>query len=103
MFYRPEDGHGLPHNPFNAIVAPFNDRRSYPGSAVFLVHAKRPNKNVNNDQLDDANAASLFDVFIPIDQDSPLVRIHFQAGQAKYDSPRTRFNLFGVTVMSLAP
>ncbi|MCB1357871.1 MAG: flavin reductase family protein, partial [Maritimibacter sp.] len=21
MFYRPEDGHGLPHNPFNAIVA----------------------------------------------------------------------------------
>ncbi len=22
MYYRPEDGHGLPHNPFNAIVAP---------------------------------------------------------------------------------
>ena len=22
MFYRPEDGHDLPHNPFNAIVAP---------------------------------------------------------------------------------
>lgn len=22
MFYRPADGHGLPHNPFNAIVAP---------------------------------------------------------------------------------
>lgn len=22
MFYRPEDGHGLSHNPFNAIVAP---------------------------------------------------------------------------------
>ncbi len=22
MFYRPEDGHGLPHNPFNAIVSP---------------------------------------------------------------------------------
>lgn len=22
MFYRPEEGHGLPHNPFNAIVAP---------------------------------------------------------------------------------
>lgn len=22
MFYRPEDGHGLPRNPFNAIVAP---------------------------------------------------------------------------------
>ncbi|WP_417808418.1 flavin reductase family protein [Thioclava sp.] len=22
MFYRPQDGHGLPHNPFNAIVAP---------------------------------------------------------------------------------
>jgi len=22
MFYRPEDGHGLPHNPFLAIVAP---------------------------------------------------------------------------------
>ena len=22
MFYRPEDGHGLPHNPFKAIVAP---------------------------------------------------------------------------------
>ena len=22
MFYRPEDGHNLPHNPFNAIVAP---------------------------------------------------------------------------------
>ena len=22
MFYRPENGHGLPHNPFNAIVAP---------------------------------------------------------------------------------
>jgi flavin reductase (DIM6/NTAB) family NADH-FMN oxidoreductase RutF len=22
MFYRPEDGHGLPHNPFNALVTP---------------------------------------------------------------------------------
>lgn len=22
MFFRPEDGHGLPHNPFNAIVTP---------------------------------------------------------------------------------
>lgn len=22
MFYRPTDGHGLPHNPFNAIIAP---------------------------------------------------------------------------------
>ena len=22
MFYGPEDGHGLPHNPFNAIVTP---------------------------------------------------------------------------------
>ena len=22
MFYRPKDGHGLPHNPFNAIVVP---------------------------------------------------------------------------------
>lgn len=22
MFYRPKEGHGLPHNPFNAIVAP---------------------------------------------------------------------------------
>lgn len=22
MFYRPEDGHGLPHNPWNALIAP---------------------------------------------------------------------------------
>jgi len=22
MFYRPEDGHGLPHNPFNAVITP---------------------------------------------------------------------------------
>lgn len=22
MFYRPEDGHGLPHNPYNAIITP---------------------------------------------------------------------------------
>lgn len=22
MFYRPQDGHGLPHNPFNAVVTP---------------------------------------------------------------------------------
>lgn len=22
MFYRPEDGHGLPHNPFNAMITP---------------------------------------------------------------------------------
>ena len=22
MFYRPEDGHDLPHNPFNAIITP---------------------------------------------------------------------------------
>ncbi|MEM6729150.1 MAG: flavin reductase family protein, partial [Pseudomonadota bacterium] len=22
MFYRPEEGHGLPHNPFNAVVTP---------------------------------------------------------------------------------
>ena len=22
MFYRPADGHGLPHNPFHAVVSP---------------------------------------------------------------------------------
>ena len=22
MFYRPEEGHGLPHNPFNALITP---------------------------------------------------------------------------------
>ena len=22
MFYEPKDGHGLPHNPFNALITP---------------------------------------------------------------------------------
>ena len=37
MFYRPEDGHGLPHNPFNALITPrpigWISTRSSDGSA----------------------------------------------------------------------
>ncbi|QJF51828.1 hypothetical protein [Roseobacter ponti] len=52
-----DDGHDLDGNTlyrlnFNAVVAPFHDRRSYPGSAVFLIRAKPPDPKVDEAQLD---------------------------------------------------
>lgn len=51
-----DDGHDLDGNTlyrlnFNAVVAPFYDRRSYPGSAVFIVRAMQPDRDVDPDQL----------------------------------------------------
>ena len=51
-----DDGHDLDGNTlyrlnFNAVVAPFYDRRSYPGSAVFMVRAMQPDRGLDEAQL----------------------------------------------------
>lgn len=51
-------------------------------------------------KLDDANATSLFDIYVPLDRNSGLVKIELRMDEATFESSRTRFNLFAVTLMS---
>ncbi|KGJ05450.1 hypothetical protein IT41_06710 [Paracoccus halophilus] len=55
-----DDGHDLDGNTlyrlnFNAVVSPFSDRRSYPGSALFLIRATKPDTNRKDKQLQQDN------------------------------------------------
>ena len=72
MFYRPEAGHGLPHNPFNAIVAPrpigwistrgrmgdnlapysfFNAVAYVPPQVMFASTSAKPDRNCTKDSV----------------------------------------------------
>ncbi|MEM8671285.1 MAG: serine/threonine-protein kinase [Planctomycetota bacterium] len=53
----------------------------------------------SNGRLDDANAASLFDVHMPIENDAKLVSITLMPEAATFASDRTRFNLLAITVI----
>lgn len=86
MFYRPEDGHGLPHNPFNAIVSPrpigwistrgpdgtdnlapysfFNAVAYTPPQVVFASTGRKPDRGDSKDSAANARDTGVFAVNI---------------------------------------
>ena len=86
MFYRPEDGHGLPHNPFNAIVTPrpigwistrdaegvrnlapysfFNAVAYFPPQVMFASTSAKPDQDGTKDSVANIRATGEFCVNI---------------------------------------
>ncbi|KGB83349.1 flavin reductase [Rhodovulum sp. NI22] len=86
MFYRPEDGHGLPHNPFNAIVTPrpigwistrgangqdnlapysfFNAVAYVPPQVMFATTSAKPDRGDTKDSLGNIRETGVFCVNI---------------------------------------
>ncbi len=81
MFYRPEDGHGLPHNPFNAIVSPrpigwistrgslgdnlapysfFNAVAYFPPQVMFASTSTKPDRDGTKDSVAQARESGVF-------------------------------------------
>jgi flavin reductase (DIM6/NTAB) family NADH-FMN oxidoreductase RutF len=82
MFYRPEDGHGLPHNPFNAIVTPrpigwistrgadgsenlapysfFNAVAYVPPQVMFASTSSKPDRNGTKDSVSNIRETGVF-------------------------------------------
>lgn len=85
MFYRPEAGHGLPHNPFNAIVAPrpiawvstrsrsgdnlapysfFNAIAYVPPQVMFASTSAKPDRKMSKDTVENIAQSRVFCVNI---------------------------------------
>jgi len=86
MFYRPEDGHGLPHNPFNALITPrpigwistrdedgnanlapysfFNAVAYVPPQVMFASTSAKPDRAKGKDSLDNISQTGVFCVNI---------------------------------------
>ena len=86
MFYKPEDGHGLPHNPFNAIVTPrpigwissrdaygndnlapysfFNAVAYVPPQVMFSSTGKKPDRDDTKDSVSNIRDTGVFCVNI---------------------------------------
>ena len=86
MFYRPEDGHGLPHNPFNAIITPrpigwistrdkagvnnlapysfFNGAAYVPPQVMFASTGQKPDQENSKDSVANIRATGVFCVNI---------------------------------------
>jgi len=86
MFYRPEDGHGLPHNPFNAVVSPrpigwistrgsdgsenlapysfFNAVAYVPPQVMFASTSAKPDRGDTNDSVANIRDTGVFCVNI---------------------------------------
>ena len=86
MFYRPQDGHGLPHNPFNAIVTPrpigwissrdaegranlapysfFNAVAYVPPQVMFASTSSKPDQEDTKDSVANIRATGIFCVNI---------------------------------------
>jgi len=86
MFYRPEDGHGLPHNPFNALITPrpigwistrsrdghdnlapysfFNGVAYVPPQVMFASTSGKPDREVGKDSLSQLQDTGVFCVNI---------------------------------------
>lgn len=82
MFYRPEDGHGLPHNPYNALIAPrpiawistqdangvknlapysfFNGTAYVPPQIMFASTGTKPDQENGKDTLSNIRATGVF-------------------------------------------
>lgn len=86
MFYQPKDGHGLPHNPFNAIVTPrpigwistrgsngadnlapysfFNAVAYVPPQVMFATTGTKPDRETGKDTLSNIQETGVFCVNI---------------------------------------
>lgn len=86
MFYRPDQGHGLPHNPFNAIVAPrpigwiatrgpdgqdnlapysfFNAVAYVPPQVMFASTGRKPDRDDTKDSVANIRDTGVFSVSI---------------------------------------
>lgn len=86
MFYKPQDGHGLPHNPFNAIIAPrpigwissrgengadnlapysfFNGVAYTPPQVMFATTSRKEDRETGKDSLDNILQTGVFCVNI---------------------------------------
>ncbi|MEY1554793.1 flavin reductase family protein [Yoonia sp. R2331] len=86
MFYRPEDGHGLPHNPFNAIITPrpiawigtrgsdgsdnlapysfFNAVAYVPPQVMFATTADKPDRDGTKDSAANIRETGVFSINI---------------------------------------
>lgn len=82
MFYRPEDGHGLPHNPLKAIVSPrpiawistqdkngvanlapysfFNAVADTPPQVMFASTGTKPDQEISKDTVSNIRATGVF-------------------------------------------
>ncbi|SEO27145.1 NADH-FMN oxidoreductase RutF, flavin reductase (DIM6/NTAB) family [Salinihabitans flavidus] len=82
MFYRPEDGHGLPHNPFNALITPrpiawistrdgegranlapysfFNGTAYVPPQVMFASTGQKPDREGTKDSLANIRETGVF-------------------------------------------
>lgn len=67
MFYRPEDGHGLPHNPFNAVITP------------------RPIGWISTRSLDGSENLAPYSFFNGVAYDPPQVMFSCTSGKADRD------------------
>ncbi len=86
MFYRPADGHGLPHNPFSAIIAPrpiawvatrgadgrdnlapysfFNGVAYAPPQVMFASTGKKPDRGDTKDSLGNIRDTGVFSISV---------------------------------------
>ncbi len=82
MFYEPKNGHGLPHNPFNALIVPrpiawistrgsdgtdnlapysfFNGAAYDPPQVMFASTSSKSDRELGKDTLDNINATGVF-------------------------------------------
>lgn len=82
MFYRPEDGHGLPHNPFNALIVPrpigwistrgkdgvdnlapysfFNGTAYVPPQVMFATTSGKSDRDMGKDSLSNIHETGVF-------------------------------------------
>ena len=97
MYYRPADGHGLPHNPFNAIVAPrpigwissrsadgtdnlapysfFNAIAYVPPQVMFASTSAKPDQDGTKDSVANIRETGVFCVNIVAQSDRDVMNI----------------------------
>lgn len=110
MFYRPEAGHGLPHNPFNALVAPrpigwistrgqsgdnlapysfFNAVAYVPPQVMFASTSTKPDRNGTKDSVAQIIETGVFCVNIATGNLRETVNASsapLPAGQSEFDA-----------------
>jgi len=114
MFYRPEDGHGLPHNPFNALITPrpigwistqdaqgnanlapysfFNGVAYVPPQVMFASTAAKPDRDGTKDSIGNIRETGVFCVNIV----EYAMRDAMNASSGTYPRETDEFELAGV-------
>ena len=114
MFYRPEDGHGLKHNPFNAIISPrpiawistrgsdgsenlapysfFNAVAYVPPQVMFASTSTKPDRDGTKDSLSNIRETGVFCVNIV----EYAMRQVMNETSGVYDKEVDEFDLAGV-------